>query len=126
MMLRDPRNPDENYMVRVESTHEFHKSLRQILVLLKYHEAFIVVKGLHSWPATMEELLQDKEYFYNEHTCPTNFLDVELICENGDTDPHGIFEFVDAVWMTDEYLAAEEKGEKDEYLAQVFPQMGAQ
>ena len=36
------------------------------------------------------------EYFYNEHTCPTNLLDdiVRFIDEDGDTDPHGIFEYV--------------------------------
>ncbi len=36
------------------------------------------------------------EYFYNEHTCPTNFLGdvVKVIDADGDDDPHGIFAFV--------------------------------
>jgi hypothetical protein len=35
------------------------------------------------------------EYYYNEHTCPTNFLlGVEQVDYKGDIDPHGVFEFV--------------------------------
>jgi len=36
------------------------------------------------------------EYFYNEHTCPTNFLRhvIRIIDAEGDDDPHGIFQFV--------------------------------
>lgn len=29
-----------------------------------------------------------------ERSCPTNFLDCEAFIEDGDYDPHGIFEFV--------------------------------
>lgn len=36
------------------------------------------------------------EYFYNEHTCPTNFMAkvTKVIDEDGDDDPHGVFRFV--------------------------------
>lgn len=37
------------------------------------------------------------QYFYDEHTCPTNFLgDVVKVIDpaDGDDDPHGIFAFV--------------------------------
>jgi hypothetical protein len=34
-------------------------------------------------------------YFYNEHTCPTNWIgDVEAIIFEGDSDPHGVAQFV--------------------------------
>lgn len=35
-------------------------------------------------------------YHYNEHTCPTNFLGevFRVIAEDGEEDPHGIFQFV--------------------------------
>lgn len=36
-------------------------------------------------------------YFYEEHTCPTNWLrDVFAIQAGSDSDPHGLFEFVAA------------------------------
>lgn len=35
------------------------------------------------------------EFFYNEHTCPTNWInEVIAVAHQGDTDPHGSFEFV--------------------------------
>jgi rubredoxin len=36
------------------------------------------------------------EYYYNEHTCPTNFMRdvVKVIDKTGDDDPHGVFKFV--------------------------------
>jgi hypothetical protein len=46
-------------------------------------------------PLTPEAAWDNARYFYNCHTCPTNYMrDVaEIIC-NGDPDPHGVFEFV--------------------------------
>lgn len=39
----------------------------------------------------------DLNYYINEHTCPTNWLPVLMIAENGDPDPHGVFKFVRGV-----------------------------
>lgn len=36
----------------------------------------------------------DKVYRYEEGTCPTNYLRVEQIVADGDSDPHGVFMFV--------------------------------
>ena len=38
----------------------------------------------------------NEEYFYNEHTCPTNYMTevVKVISEDGNEDPHGIFAYV--------------------------------
>lgn len=45
-----------------------------------------------------EQYVDHQRYFYDEHTCPTNFLSqVERISFNGDNDPHGVFEFVSVV-----------------------------
>ena len=38
--------------------------------------------------------LDSSDYYYNEHTCPTNITRTEAVIANGDTDPHGIFELV--------------------------------
>lgn len=51
----------------------------------------------HSQNDTPEEYQENERYFYNEHTCPTNwFRHVEYIEFEGDKDPHGVFEFVSA------------------------------
>lgn len=42
----------------------------------------------------------DQTYWVDEHTCITNWLDVEIITEAGDTDPHGLFRFVRGMTFT--------------------------
>jgi hypothetical protein len=52
-------------------------------------------KYAHSQDLSQEEYEHNTRYFYNEHTCPTNWLrDIEQIEFEGDHDPHGVFEFV--------------------------------
>lgn len=124
-MIHDPRSPDPNHMTRIESTHPFHQKLRKTLNLLCIRRAiraesvYFVVEGLSEWPATLEEVNYRAKYFYETHSCPTNFVQVALIAVDGDADPHGIFEFVDSVWMMDEYGS----GNRKEYLIEVFPQI---
>lgn len=122
--MRDPREPDPNYMVRTDSTHPAHADLRKTLNLLKIEgkdgPIYFVVEGLSQWPMTLTEMKNHAEYFYEEHTCPTNFIRIPMISHAGDCDPHGVFEFVDAVWMMDEY-----QEDDDEYLIEVFPQLAA-
>lgn len=49
------------------------------------------------------------EYFYNEHTCPTNWLKrVREIAIEGDHDPHGLFRYVETRPFTDEPLEGPE------------------
>jgi hypothetical protein len=49
----------------------------------------------HSQDTPQEDFIEQERYFYNEHTCPTNWLqDIQQIEFEGDTDPHGVFEFV--------------------------------
>ena len=123
-MTKDPRNPEPEFMVRTDSAHPAHDNLRKTLNLLKIEAkgepVYFVVEGLCQWPKTNAEMVESAEYFYNEHTCPTNFIDVPMISRDGNHDPHGLFEFVDAVWMTNEY----DKDNADEYLVEVFPQLG--
>jgi hypothetical protein len=45
---------------------------------------------------------KDQSYYYNEHTCPTNYLQNTFKVYVGDNDdPHGLFEFVRSVKVTD-------------------------
>ena len=66
------------------------------------------------------------QYFYEEHTCPTNWLRIPMISVAGNHDPHGLFEFVDAVWMMDEYEVLGESRDpsgQEGYLLEAFTQM---
>jgi len=63
------------------------------LVLLKNNDIGLVVEGLYF----NNEFDSNHEYFYNEHTCPVNYLkDIKEIFDlkNKDYDPHGIFQYV--------------------------------
>jgi len=55
-------------------------------------------KYAHSQGDSQEDYESNQRYFYDEHTCPTNWTReiVEIIFE-GDHDPHGVFEFVSVV-----------------------------
>lgn len=124
-MKIDPRNPALEDVVSSGSDHPFHAALRKTLVLLKIESVrgpvYFVVEGLHTWPLEDGVTLgAANEYFYEEHTCPTNFIPIPMVSFGGDPDPHGVFEVVDAVWMTTEYDALEDE---DEYLIEAFPQM---
>jgi hypothetical protein len=49
----------------------------------------------HSQGYSPEEFFDHEKYFYEEHTCPTNWLrEVEQMTCEGDHDPHGLFRFV--------------------------------
>jgi hypothetical protein len=52
-------------------------------------------KWSHSRNDTPEEYAEHQRFFYNMHTCPTNWIkQVEEITFENDRDPHGVFEFV--------------------------------
>jgi hypothetical protein len=46
-----------------------------------------------------KDLVEDSRYYYEEHTCPTNYLRVvqELWEGGGGHDPHGLFKLIDVV-----------------------------
>jgi hypothetical protein len=43
---------------------------------------------------TEQEIAEHKVFFYESHSCPTNWLKPERIYYDGDNDPHGLIEFV--------------------------------
>lgn len=102
-----------------------HPNMFKTLVLLHRDGVFIVVEGCATFEP-LESVNEHNEYFYNEHTCPTNYLQVEAVCIDGNMDPHGVFEFVRTVWMTQEYVEQREEegfsGEDDLLLA-YFPEL---
>jgi hypothetical protein len=41
------------------------------------------------------------KFYFEEHSCPTNWLNVCAIMVNGDQDPHGLFQFVKEIYADD-------------------------
>ena len=67
--------------------------------VLKEPIHIVVEKKNYSHEEDLKKFSDDAAYHYNDHTCPTNYLSVEAIIEGNDDDPHGIFHFVEAIWM---------------------------
>ena len=68
------------------------------MALLKLESAdgpvYFVVEGLVS-DEDVKEQQKHARYFYEEHSCPTNWIDqTAAVIHNGDADPHGFLEFV--------------------------------
>lgn len=76
------------------------------LVLLKLNvpdtDIHIVVRGMDFSEVGSIEGDDHTEYYYNEHTCPWNYLGLP-IKEGEDTDPHGLFVFQEKVLMPEGY-----------------------
>ena len=94
---------------RVGSSFELEPALditrEKITVTLQSKTNPPITLKLNSWQfaggveggrqLTAEECWDHTKYYYNTHTCPTNYMNevAEIIFE-GDSDPHGVFEFV--------------------------------
>lgn len=117
------RTTDGQVMVPVESKHSAHSDMFQTLNLLAIDTgdgvAYFVVEGCAKF-CPNDELQEQNRYFYEEHTCPTNFIRVPLISFKGDHDPHGLFRFVRSIWMTDAYKSAVDEVA---YLVSVFEEL---
>lgn len=94
-----------SYSGRVLDTDTIELELREArclktVVTLHYDPADgpfeIDVKGMR-FKGIYDDENPDKhdEYFYNEHTCPTNYLNRVIEIRQGENpDPHGIFRYV--------------------------------
>jgi hypothetical protein len=51
-----------------------------------------------------DEFQSSQRYFFEEHSCPTNWLrDCVMVIEGGDCDPHGFLSFVRAVDVPNDF-----------------------
>lgn len=120
------RGIDADLMVPIDSKHPIHANMFKTVVLLKITSTngpiYFVVEGCASFEPR-DQFLAHQFYYYEEHTCPTNFCGVEKVFFNGDDDPHGVFEFVDAVWMTESYLAAQRENTESAWMRKAFPHL---
>jgi hypothetical protein len=53
----------------------------------------------------------NKRFFYEEHSCPTNYIGVEVISVDGDSDPHGLFKYVATADMPKDYDSVDDYGD---------------
>lgn len=110
------------------------KEDRAVLLVLPVSEdenLYLVVKGMsfidEKKPETVEEARGHKRYFYEEHTCPTNYFHNTLVVIS-DTkrgacdDPHGVFDYVADIQVkgNEQILGmngSSDSGQGDEILA---------
>lgn len=123
---------DGEAMVPTDSDR--HPTMFKTLSLLKIESVdapvYFVVEGVAIFELNEgdEAFQSSQDYFYTEHTCPTNFIggDVVMMCMDGDDDPHGCFDHVRSIWMTEAYLRARDDPHEDtskQYLRKMFPEM---
>lgn len=67
----------------------------------------VVEKKNYSHEEDLKKFSDIAAYWYNDHTCPANYLGVVSVIEGGDDDPHGIFQFVEAIWMPEGFDSCE-------------------
>lgn len=76
---------------------------------------YLVLKTKDYGSSRSEEEFRDRHYFYEEHTCPTNWTEkIESIISEGDDDPHGLFQFV--LRQTKEEVEAVDAVDEEGYL----------
>ncbi len=75
-----------------------HQAILLKIPAFKPGPIYFLVRGMKFFPndESADEPYDDRHrYFYEEHTCPTNWLsDVSVMSYGGDADPHGVAEFV--------------------------------
>ena len=71
---------------------------------------FVVEHELHRHPQEDADWEDNLRYWVGCHTCPTNIIRVEEIIHDGDTDPHGILEYVQFVPMPEEWDGGGNRG----------------
>lgn len=87
---------------------------------------YFVVRDRHFFPLeegeTEEDRWEKKRYFYEEHTCPTNFIPVAEVMTPTDSDPHGVFKLIG---ISRPYAPGELDGpELQDHIRDLFRKLG--
>lgn len=102
-----------------------------LVVILGRGNMYLAVKGMHfikdGEEVDLQEITREKEYYYEEHTCPTNYIggDVEVVSvledsKSLDTDPHGCFEVIKVVPVLGKKWKEGDIAEESEYFEKVL------
>ena len=97
------------------------KETTPTLVLLKRNGVYLIVNGNKMLGIDKEEAEHQDQYYYNEHTCPTNYMqDVEAVIYEKDADPHGVFEWVATIDKPEDWEYGPEEFEE---WCKLFPEL---
>ena len=73
----EKRSADSEGLVPVDSEHPAHADMFQTLDLLSINttegRAFFIIEGCANFQS-IEDLQHSHQFFYEEHTCPVNFI----------------------------------------------------
>lgn len=93
----------DDYEIEKTGTKSIKTNVLLKLPVLK-EPLYLIVEGMRfEYPDGHPDKSEDEqsnhdEYFYNEHTCPTNYLKkAEEIFYKGQDDWHGIFEYIKTI-----------------------------
>ena len=72
------------------------RKVKTLVTLRSDAPVTLIVEGMRLENDSKPDDWENDSFFYDEHTCPTNYLTevVKVIAEDGDEDPHGIFAYV--------------------------------
>lgn len=94
-------SPGDVSLRKVESDLALARSMILLKLDAKDGTVFFVIDRdrLFDVPDDSYEIIQSSQrYFFEEHSCPTNWLrDCAAVIYNGDPDPHGFLKFVRSV-----------------------------
>ncbi len=84
---------------------KYGRALALLLLDGKDGPVYFVMDRRYYTPGEPDEEFQSHEqYFFEEHSCPTNWLrDCEVVIQYGDQDPHGFLTHVRSVEVTDDF-----------------------
>lgn len=103
---------------KVES--RFSKTL-DLLVLEPHDKPIYFVMAGKRYHAKPGDEYDGKRYFYEEHSCPINWIgDTVMISVDGDTDPHGFLKFVRSIPRP---VMPDGSNAKDETIIAAFPEV---
>jgi hypothetical protein len=95
--------------VTVERVGDGTPKYRRALALLRFDgkdgPVYFVMNRRYHTPGEPDEQFQSYEqYFFEEHSCPTNWLrNCEVVICDGDQDPHGFLKHVRSVEVSDDF-----------------------
>lgn len=79
---------------------------------------FVMDRRYHTPGEPDEEFQSHESYFFEEHSCPTNWLrDCVTVIENGDMDPHGFLDHVRSVEVPRDF-----DEDDDDKVRDLFPE----
>ncbi len=98
----------------------FSKTL-DLLMLEPHDKPIYFVMAGKRYHANPGDEYDGKRYFYEEHSCPTNWIcNTVMISVDGDTDPHGFLKFVRSIPRT---VMPDDPNAEDDTIIAAFPEV---